>query len=54
MITRKAVSIEALKNSIDFAFAEVESLKTDVREVKTASERHDQQITELQLSNFKM
>ncbi|CAK6980759.1 uncharacterized protein LOC121643932 [Scomber scombrus] len=49
MITRNAVSIEALKKSIDFAFAEVESLKTDMREVKTASERHDQLITELQL-----
>ena len=32
MITRNAVSIEALKNSIDFALAEVESLETDVRE----------------------
>lgn len=49
MITKNAVSFEALKKSIDFFFAEVESLKTDMREVKTASERHDQQIIELQL-----
>ena len=49
MITKNAVSIEELKKSIDFAFAEVESLKADMRDVKTASKRYDQQITELQL-----
>lgn len=49
VITRNAVSIEALKKSIDFAFAEVESLKTDMREVKTANKRYDQQIAEMQL-----
>lgn len=49
MITRNAASIEALKKSVDFAFAEVESLKTDMKEVKIASERHVQQIADLQL-----
>lgn len=29
MITKNAVSIDALKKSVDFAFAEVESLKSD-------------------------
>ncbi len=48
-ITRNAVSTEALKKSIDFAFAEVELLKTDMREVKIANDKYDQQITELQL-----
>lgn len=49
MITRNTVSIEALKKSVDFAFAEVESLKNDMKEVKFASERHVQQIADQQL-----
>lgn len=48
MITKNSISIEALKRSIDFAFAEVEILKTDMREVKNASERYNQQIAALQ------
>ncbi len=48
MITKNAVGIDALKKSVDFAFAEVESLKSDMKEVKTANVRHEQQIEDLQ------
>lgn len=48
MITKNAVSIDALKKSFDFAFAEVESLKSDMKEVKAARAKYEQQITDLQ------
>lgn len=48
MITKNTVSIDALKKSIDFAFAEVESLKSDMKEVKAASAKYEQQIADLQ------
>lgn len=49
LIARNTVSIEALKKSFDFVFAEVDSLKTDMKEVKSAGKRFDQQISDLQL-----
>ncbi|KAM3592347.1 uncharacterized protein V6R79_017056 [Siganus canaliculatus] len=48
MITKNAVSIDALKKSVDFAFAEVESLKSDMKEVQAASVKYEQQIADLQ------
>lgn len=38
-----------MKKSIDFAFAEVESLKADMKVIKSSNERYDQQTAELQL-----
>ncbi|CAL8258038.1 unnamed protein product [Arctogadus glacialis] len=43
------VSIDALKKSIDFAFAEVDSLKTNMKVVKTTTEKNEQKLSELEL-----
>ncbi|MED6291216.1 hypothetical protein CHARACLAT_021188 [Characodon lateralis] len=48
-LSTKNTSIEALRKSTDSVFAEVESLKTDMKMVKSSSERHDRQVAELQL-----
>ncbi|CAL8350005.1 unnamed protein product [Boreogadus saida] len=40
MINHNTVSIDALKKSIDFAFAEVDSLKTNMKVVKTTTEKN--------------
>ena len=49
MINHNTVSIDALKKSIDFAFAEVDSLKTDMKVVKTTAEKNEQKLSELEL-----
>lgn len=48
LINKNTLSIEGLKKSLDFAFAEVETLKVEMKEVKTANEKYDQKISELQ------
>ena len=40
MINHNTVSIDELKKSIVYAFAEVDSLKTDMKVVKTATEKN--------------
>ena len=49
MINHNTVSIDALKKSIDFAFAEVDSLKTDMKVVKTTAEKNEQKLSVLEL-----
>ena len=49
MINHNTVSIDALKKSIDLAFAEVDSLKTDMKVVKTTAEKNEQKLSELEL-----
>ncbi|CAL8255385.1 unnamed protein product [Boreogadus saida] len=49
MINHNTVSIDALKNSIDFAFAKFDSLKTDMKVVKTTTEKNEQKLSELEL-----
>jgi uncharacterized protein YaaN involved in tellurite resistance len=49
MINHNTVSIDALKKSIDFAFAKVDSLKTDMKVVKTTTEKNEQKLSELEL-----
>ncbi|CAL8292630.1 unnamed protein product [Arctogadus glacialis] len=49
MINHNTVSIDALKKSIDFAFAEVDSLKTDMKVIKTTTEKNEQKLSELEL-----
>jgi hypothetical protein len=40
MINHNTVSTDALKKSIDFAFVEVDSLRTDMKVVKTTTEKN--------------
>ena len=49
MINHNTVSIDALKKSIDFAFAEVDSLKTDMKVVKTTAEKNEEKLSVLEL-----
>ena len=49
MINHNTVSTDALKKSIDFAFAKVDSLKTDMKVVKTTTEKNEQKLSELEL-----
>ena len=49
MINHNTVSIDELKKSIVYAFAEVDSLKIDMKVVKTTTEKNEQKLSELEL-----
>ncbi|KAL1252710.1 hypothetical protein QQF64_017403 [Cirrhinus molitorella] len=48
MITKNTVSIDSLKKSIDFAFEEVNALKTDVKNCKSTVNLNNTKISELE------